>query len=99
MRVDQDVVAGNACVVCRDESDSPHVRREVIDLGDSSTNRQEAVRKFSKVQDLELVSVARTIFGVFQIHSPDPVALCVEPLDEMMADETSGARHQYSDLF
>jgi hypothetical protein len=60
--------------------------------------RLEAVIDAPEVADEELVGMVVRVLGVHQIDPADPVALILQVLHQMVADETSGAGNESSNL-
>ena len=88
--VDQHAVAHNHRFVVLDEADPAHLGGEAIDLLDPPS-RQEAVVELAEVEDLELVGTAGGVLGELLVDPTDPVALVLEVIDEVVADEATGA--------
>ena len=91
--IDEGVVPGQPGVEFRDVANPAHVRRELIDVLDAEDRVGAAVER-PEVCDHELVGETRLELGPFQVHAPDPESVGLQPLDEVVADETTGPRNE-----
>ena len=96
MSIDQDVISRNIGVRSGYVADTSHVSREIVYLVNSAAGGVQAIVILAEVKDLELIGCRRFVFGQFDIHAADPVTFRLQTLNQMMADETSGTRDQYS---
>ena len=96
VRVDEDVVVEDEAVVRRDEPHPAHVGREGVDVVDllavgRRADGLQARVPATEVEEVELVG--RRLFELrpLDVDAADPVAALLEVLDEVMADESTGA--------
>ena len=98
VRVDEDVVVEDLGVVLRDEAHPPHVGREGVDVLDRlpvvRARGLQAVGPAAEVQQLELVGARLLELGPLDVDAADPVALVLEVVDEVVADEATSTGHE-----
>lgn len=90
VRVDEDVVVRDVSELRGYIADTAHVGGKVVHLMDAAGGLQ-SVMPEAQVEQLEFVGRGGLKFGLFDIDAAHPIALCLEALHEMMADETSGS--------
>ena len=90
MSVDQDIVVQNLRVVRGDKAHPSHIGGQAIDLIHSPGSLQ-AVSPQTQVQQFELVGAGLAKFGVLDVHPTHPVAFIFEIIDQVIADEATGA--------
>ncbi len=93
MGIDEGVVPGQLGVEFRDVADPAHVRGELIHVLDAEDGVGAVVQR-PEVCGHELVGGAGLELGPFQVHAPDPKSVGLQPLDEVVADETTGPRDE-----
>ena len=59
---------------------------------------QQRIVPVPKVEQLEFVRRGRFVLGHLDIDAPHPVPLSLQPLNQMMPDESSGASDKYACL-
>ena len=93
VEVDQRVVAKDRRVVRRDVTHAAHVGGERVDVIDA-LGRLETALAVTQIEKQELVGLGIRVFGRLHVDTPNPVAALFERADEVVADETAGARHK-----
>ena len=89
MAVDERVVARQKGVIGGDIADAAHIRRQLIDVVHAACGLQAAL-EMAQIRNHEFVGVAILELRPLDIHAPHPVALRLQPLDEVMADKAAG---------
>jgi hypothetical protein len=90
MEVNESIVVQNLGMMAGDKSHTSHICGERVDLVNLS-RRHLAIRPKPQVKNFKLVGIAGAIFWIFDVHSPNPVAMPLEKADQVMADEPTGA--------
>jgi len=97
VRIDQNVVLRDVGEECGDVTDSAHIGGQVVDLIDV-LGRFQAVFPEAQVELPEIVGSGLLILRHFNINAANPVTIGLQPLDEMMANESTGTSYQNSSL-
>src|SRR6266568_1514438 len=92
--VDERVVVKDPAVVGGDEAHAAHVRSEGVDLLDS-LGCLEAVLPANEVEQEELIRPRGRVFGLLDVHTPDPVAQLLQVRNQVVSDEASRTADQY----
>src|SRR5207302_696061 len=95
--VDQNVVLRDVGQECGDVTDSAHVGRQVVDLIDIARGFQ-TVLPDAQVKLPKIVGCRLLILRLFNIHAANPVAIGLQPINEMMTNESTGTSYQNSSL-
>ena len=86
--VDENVVAGDVGELGGDIADAAHVGGQIVDLCHVA-GCLESVVPVAEIQDFEFICSAGLEFRFFDVDTANPVAVRLEPLDQMMTDEAT----------
>ena len=89
MGVDEDIVARDIGEAGSDVANASHISGEVVDVIDA-TRRLQAVGPMPQVEQLEIVSRGWLELWLFDVGAAYPVALQLQSLNQVVADEPSG---------
>src|SRR5262249_49702198 len=93
MNINERVVVQDLGMIGGDEHHATHIGTQGIDFIDS-VGRLQAILPSALVKLQKLVSTTRLIFRRFQIGPSHPVALPLQVLNQMMADEATGSSYK-----
>src|SRR5689334_2517589 len=91
--VDQHVVVHDHGLVVLDEADPAHVGGQVVDLG-HPPGGLEGLLPAAQIEQPKLVRPAGLELGLLEIHSPNPEALRLEEVGQVVPDESPSAGDQ-----
>ena len=97
--IDQRAVAHNLALGRVDEAHTAHVGRKLIDLVSGLALDPDGGLTsgfLTQVQEQEFVGGAGGKVGGFDVHAADPIALALEPFDQVTADESTGSAYDRS---
>jgi len=92
--VDQRAVVHDLALGRVDEAHAAHVRRQLVDLIERARverQRRLAVRLFAQVEQQELIGLGGRELVLFDVHPAHPIPLALQLLDQVPANEPSGA--------
>jgi len=92
VNVDQHAVVHDLALGRVDESHPAHVRGQLVHLVERAVAQRQcraAVRRLTQVQHTELVGRGRGKLVLLDIHAAHPIALSLQLLDQVSADETT----------
>jgi len=97
--VDQGAVAHDLALGRMDEPHPAHVGRKLIDLAGGLVSDPDgglAGGLLAQVQEQEFGGSAGGKFRGFDVHAAHPIALALEPFDQVTADESTGSAYDRS---
>jgi hypothetical protein len=76
-------------------SGASHVRSQLVNFVVPPVDHLATNQRISKISDQKIVGLHLAIFRRFQVHTPDPKSLSLQPVHQVAADEAARTKDKY----